>query len=91
MTNEEPKKFNDLIVLDGWLNKAMSISEAHAEYGSMLKEKDISKMKEKAIIRFVDQNKKDYGLLGKKLPPDFDINNYEFKHNIVCYKISKNS
>ena len=85
LTNEEPKKFNDLIVIDGWLNKAMSLSEAHAEYGSMLKEKDISKMKEKAIINFVEENKKDYGLLGKKLPPDFDINNYEFKHNIVFF------
>ena len=86
MTNDEPKSFNDIIVIDGWLNKAMSISEAHETYSSMLKEDFLTKTYEKSVLKFIKKNTKDYGLLGKKLPPDFDINNYKFKHNIVFYK-----
>lgn len=86
MTNEDAKRLNDLIVVDGWLNKAMSLSEAHGVYSSMLKEDFISETYEKTLKKFIKENTKDYGLLGKKLPPDFDINNYKFKHNIVFFK-----
>ena len=86
MTNEEPARLNDLIVIDGWLNKAMSFSEAHATYEAMLKEDFLTETYEKSVLKFIKKNTKDYGLLGKKLPPDFDINNYKFKHNIVFYK-----
>ena len=85
MTNEKPKRNNDLIVIDGWLNKAMSYSEAQAKYKAMIKEDFLSETQQTAIIKFIDASKKDYGLLGKKLPYDFDINNYEFEHNIVFY------
>ena len=86
MKDEPMERLNDLIVVDGWLNKAMSFSEAHGVYGSMLKEDFITETYEKSLKKFIKENTKNYGLLGKKLPPDFDINNYKFKHNIVFYK-----
>lgn len=86
MTNEESTRLNDLIVIDGWLNKAMSFSEAHATYEAMLKEDFLTETYEKSVLKFIKKNTKDYGLLGKKLPPDFDINNYKFKHNMVFFK-----
>lgn len=92
---KENANIEDCIVLDPWLNKAMSTDEAKVEYLSLIKDWDMYfrmiRFKEKLIKYF----EKDYGLLGKKLPLDFDIENYEFIPEIVFgrhdyeYKIDK--
>lgn len=86
MTNENPKNLNDLIIIDPWLNKAMSISEAEREYSSQVKKKKITETKNEAIANFVEKNKKDFGILGKKLPVDFNLNNYKYKYGIAFYQ-----
>ena len=73
----------DCVVLDPWLNKAMSFDEAKVEYLSLIKDWDMYfrmiRFKKELIKHF----QTDYGIIGKKLPPDFDIRNYEFKPEIV--------
>lgn len=58
----------DAIIVDGWLNKAMSFSEAKTTYFSMIKEKEMEEMKDRVIREFITKKKDD----------EIDLNNYEF-------------
>ena len=89
MTNKEAKHDNDVIIIDPWLNKAMGLSEAKPLYESMANKKRLAKKEEEFISDFIQHNKKDYGILGKKLPPYFNINDYEITHEFTFFHALK--
>lgn len=70
---------NDIIIIDPWFNKAMSLSEAKEKYKTLIPEQEFLENIEKFKNKFIESNKKDYGIFGKKLPIDFNIKNYEFQ------------
>ena len=77
------KKIEEYVVIDPWLNKAMSYSEAKETYISMLKDWYLDNKINDAKNEFIDKMREDYAILGKKLPVDFDIDNYSFEPHIV--------
>lgn len=69
----------DAVIVDGWLNKAMSFSEAKTTYFSMIKEKEMEEMKDRVTREFITLNKDN----------EINLNNYEFIPQI-SFTIPKN-
>ena len=77
--NNTGNNTKDAVIVDGWLNKAMSFSEAKTTYFSMIKEKEMEEMKDRVTREFITLNK----------DKEIDLNNYEFIPQI-SFTIPKN-
>ena len=64
----------------------MTYNEAQVEYLGLIPIWTINESIEKTIKAIADFEMKDCGILGKKLPLDFDIRNYEFEAKVVLRK-----
>ena len=73
MSNKKGKKLQDLIVIDAWLNKAMSYSEAKAEYFKLLDIKKIVDIHKQIIDK----------LKAEKPNEEIDLSNYNIRFNII--------
>ena len=73
MSNKKAKKAQDLIVLDPWLNKAMSYSEASAEYLKLLNNKKMLEIYKKIIDELNEKNPNS----------KIDLSNYNIRFNVI--------
>ena len=75
MTDKKNVKPQDLVVLDPWLNKAMSYSEAQREYFKLFNKEKTAKIQKKFLEKIKEEN------------PDgnYDISNYKFILNIIFF------
>lgn len=81
MNNPNRIEINKTIVLDGWFNRAMTVSEAKKEY-----ERFVPKKRIEAVIQELQEDLTPKRPLQNRfapiLNPQFDINNYEFRKSI---------
>ena len=73
MSKKKVKKPQDLIVLDPWFNKAMSYSEASAEYFKLLNDNRMLKIHKEIINKLKEKNPNG----------EIDLSNYNIRFNIV--------
>ena len=74
------------IIIDPYFNKTMTCNEAQDEYLALIPIWTINEVIEKTEKSIIEAEMKDCGILGKKLPIDFDIENYEFEPKVVLRK-----
>ena len=74
------------IIIDPYFNKAMTYNEAQDEYLALIPIWTINEAIEKTEKSIIEAEMKDCGILGKKMPIDFDIENYEFEPKVVLRK-----
>lgn len=75
------------IIVDPWLNKAMTYNEAQVEYLNLIPIWEIRKRIEKTKSKIADYMAQDCGIFGKRLPIDFDIENYEFEVKVFFKRL----
>ncbi len=70
---EKRKKFEDLIIIDGWLQKTMPIQEARKMYLNMVSDYEKNIIRKQAVDKFKEENIDN---------PNFNLDDYEMKEAI---------
>ncbi len=70
---EKRKKYDDLIIIDGWLQKTMPITEARKTYLNIVSDYEKNIIRKNALDKLKSENSNN---------PDFNIDDYEMKEAI---------
>ena len=78
MNNPKRETIGASIVIDSWLNKAMTVPEAKQEYKSMVSKRELAR----SLFETQSELKHKMRIARKE---DIDLNNYDFKYDICFY------